>query len=820
MSKNLVIVESPAKAKTIEKILGKDFTVKSCYGHIRDLPKGDKAIDIQNGFHPSYEVPGDKAEVVNELKSLVKKSDQVWLATDEDREGEAISWHLCEVLDLDESLTKRIVFHEITKPAIDKAIKNPRLLDKNLVFAQQARRVLDRLVGFELSPVLWKKVNRTSNLSAGRVQSVAVRLIVEREKEIGKHESSSQFKISALFEIKDSKNKTYTFKAELPKKIETKEQAEDFLKSCIKAQYTVGDVNVKPGYRKPAAPFTTSTLQQEASRKYGFSVSKTMMLAQRLYEAGKITYMRTDSVNLSETALTAMATMIESTYGAKYVNIRKYTTKTKVAQEAHEAIRPTYFENQTEGQEADEKKLYSLIWKRAVASQMSDAQLEKTTVSINISTNKDQLQAYGEVVIFDGFLKLYQESTDDDEEDSATILPPLQVGKLLDFIKMDAIERFSRPASRYTEATLVKKLEELGIGRPSTYAPTISTIQNRKYVNKENREGTERFYKTLLLQNDKISEATAKEITGAEKAKLFPTDMGILVSDFLVQHFPEIINYNFTAKIEEEFDQIANGELIWNDMLKEFYGPFHLDVTKTLETAEKVTGIRELGIHPKSGKPVVARLGRFGPMIQIGATEDEEKPLFASLRSDQSINTISLEEALSLFNLPRIAGKFEDKEMKVAAGRFGPYVLHDGAFYSLKKEMDPYTVSEQECVQLIIAKREADANKHIKSFDQDETVQILQGRWGPYIKAGDQNFKIPKGVLPIELSYEQVKEIMATTTPSGRGARANVRKTAASATPTGAAQKEKPATKKQPAKKTAAKKSATKKTAAKKSAKK
>lgn len=820
MSKNLVIVESPAKAKTIEKILGKDFTVKSCYGHIRDLPKGDKAIDIQNGFHPSYEVPGDKAEVVNELKSLVKKSDQVWLATDEDREGEAISWHLCEVLDLDESLTKRIVFHEITKPAIDKAIKNPRLLDKNLVFAQQARRVLDRLVGFELSPVLWKKVNRTSNLSAGRVQSVAVRLIVEREKEIGKHESSSQFKISALFEIKDSKNKTYTFKAELPKKIETKEQAEDFLKSCIKAQYTVGDVNVKPGYRKPAAPFTTSTLQQEASRKYGFSVSKTMMLAQRLYEAGKITYMRTDSVNLSETALTAMATMIESTYGAKYVNIRKYTTKTKVAQEAHEAIRPTYFENQTEGQEADEKKLYSLIWKRAVASQMSDAQLEKTTVSINISTNKDQLQAYGEVVIFDGFLKLYQESTDDDEEDSATILPPLQVGKLLDFIKMDAIERFSRPASRYTEATLVKKLEELGIGRPSTYAPTISTIQNRKYVNKENREGTERFYKTLLLQNDKISEATAKEITGAEKAKLFPTDMGILVSDFLVQHFPEIINYNFTAKIEEEFDQIANGELIWNDMLKEFYGPFHLDVTKTLETAEKVTGIRELGIHPKSGKPVVARLGRFGPMIQIGATEDEEKPLFASLRSDQSINTISLEEALSLFNLPRIAGKFEDKEMKVAAGRFGPYVLHDGAFYSLKKEMDPYTVSEQECVQLIIAKREADANKHIKSFDQDETVQILQGRWGPYIKAGDQNFKIPKGVLPIELSYEQVKEIMATTTPSGRGARANARKTAASATPTGAAQKEKPATKKQPAKKTAAKKSATKKTAAKKSAKK
>jgi len=814
MSKNLVIVESPAKAKTIEKILGSDYIVKSCYGHIRDLPKGDKAIDVKNGFKPSYEVPEDKENVVAELKKLVSKTPNVWLATDEDREGEAISWHLCEVLDLDEKKTKRIVFHEITKPAIEKAVKSPRFLDKNLVLAQQARRVLDRLVGFELSPVLWKKVNRNSNLSAGRVQSVAVRLIVEREKEIGLFETSSQYKITALFEVKSAKGKSYTFRAELPRKIDDLAEAKAFLEKCIRAIYTVGDVNVKPGIRKPAAPFTTSTLQQEASRKFSFSVAKTMMLAQRLYEAGKITYMRTDSLNLSETAMSDMAKMIAANFGPNYVQTRQYTTKTKVAQEAHEAIRPTYFENQNEGADNDERKLYSLIWKRAVASQMADAQLEKTIVSIRISTQKENLQAYGEVVIFDGFLRLYQESLDDEEEDAATILPPLQVGKELDFIKMDATERFSRPPTRYTEATLVKKLEELGIGRPSTYAPTISTIQNRNYVVKENREGVERHYHIISLEKNIVSATKAKEITGAEKAKLFPTDMGILVSDFLVQHFPGIINYNFTARIEEEFDQIANGELVWNEMIREFYGPFHQDVTRTLETADKVTGIRELGIDPKSGKPVMARLGRFGPMIQIGATEDEEKPLFASLRADQSISSITLVEALALFNLPRISGQFEGKEMKVSAGRFGPYIFHDSSYYSLKKDQDPYTINEATCIQLIEAKRLADANKLIKTFDQDDTIQILNGRWGPYIKAGDQNVKIPKGTDPASITLEQAVALRDSTELS-TNSRKTITKTAIAKRPTQEKTDEKSAakktTKKMPAKKSTVKKAAKKK---------
>ncbi len=761
MAKNLLIVESPAKAKTIEGYLGKDFLVKSSYGHIRDLIKTDDAIDTTNNFAQIYEVPADKKAIVSELKKFAKEAEMVWLASDEDREGEAISWHLFETLGLKDETTKRIVFHEITKPAILKAIDSPRKIDYNLVYAQQARRVLDRLVGFELSPVLWKKVK--PSLSAGRVQSVAVRLIVDREREVNKFIPTAAFRVVAIFSTDKQKE---LFRAELPERFEKSAEAEQFLKDCINAVFTIKSLDTRPTKRNPAAPFTTSTLQQEASRKLGFSVARTMSVAQKLYEYGKITYMRTDSVNLSDTALNAAATEIKSAYGDKYHQLRKYKTKSAGAQEAHEAIRPTYFDQHTTDGDASEQRLYELIWKRAIASQMSEAQFEKTTARITVSSRAEEFVANGEVMKFDGFLKVYLESTDEEEQDinlnedaDNSILPPLSKGQTLSLREMNATERYTRPPARYTEASLVKKLEELGIGRPSTYAPTISTIQNRGYVVKEEREGKQRNFQLLTLKNGEITDLTKTENTGAEKNKLFPTDIGAVVNDFLVEHFKGIIDFNFTATVEKEFDEIAHGLKNWTEMLNTFYSPFHAEVETTLLNANRASGERELGNDPATGKKISVRIGRFGPFVQIGEpaeNEGDEKPRYASLRSGQMIETISLEEALELFKLPKKVGVFEDLEMTVAIGKFGPYIRHNASFYSLPKEIDPHVVTEEQAIIIIEEKRKKDAGKLIKAFDENPDARIENGRWGPYIKFGKLNIKIPKDKEPETITYEEV----------------------------------------------------------------
>jgi DNA topoisomerase-1 len=771
MSKNLLIVESPAKAKTIEKILGEEFEVRSCYGHIRDLEKADMGIDLKNKFAPRYAVPSEKEKVVKELKSMSKKAKEVWLASDEDREGESISWHLAEVLGLDPKKTKRIVFHEITAPAIKKAVANPRFINMDLVDAQQARRILDRIVGFELSPVLWRKIGMQRSLSAGRVQSVAVRLIAEREREINHFLPESVFKISALFTAPDINKKKVKFKAEGPQKLSTAGAAEKFLNESKGAKYTVKDIAVKDGKRTPSAPFTTSTLQQEASRKLGYSVSKTMLLAQKLYESGKITYMRTDSISLSETAVDAIKTEINSSFGEKYYQPRKFKNKNENAQEAHEAIRPSYM-NESKVDDADLNRLYELIWKRTIASQMSDAQFEKTTAKIEVSTNKETLTASGEVMKFDGFLKVYLESNDEEEEEDnneegESLLPPLAKGQVLDFLEMTGLERFSRPSSRYTEASLVKKLEELGIGRPSTYAPTISTIMKRNYVEKREKEGVKRIYQILTLDNkDVIKQETASEITGAEKNKLSPTDLGLVVTDFLKLHFEKVMDFNFTAKIEGEFDEIAAGKLKWSDMLASFYEPFHTTIEHTLETAERAKGERELGFDAVSGKKVIARMGRYGPMVQIGHQDEEEKPRFAKLKASQSIETISFDEAMELFKLPRMLGQFEEEDVSVNIGRFGPYAAHAKKFYSLNKEMDPYTVSLEELTPMIAEKRKAKDERTIKVFEK-EKIQLLRGPYGPYIKQGLRNFKLSKEqqekveTLTIEEVNDTIAELKA-----------------------------------------------------------
>lgn len=763
MSKNLVIVESPAKAKTIEGFLGKEFTVKASYGHIRDLAKGDMAIDTEHGFTPVYEISEDKHKLVAELKKLAAAAEVVWLATDEDREGEAIAWHLYEALNLKKKETKRFVYHEVTKPAILAAIASPRGIDYNLVNAQQARRVLDRLVGFELSPVLWKKIK--PSLSAGRVQSVAVRLIVEREREINNFESSYAYRVTADFIVAGDKTKILS--AELPKRYESIEEAEQFLTRCINATFTIKNLEKKAGKKSPAPPFTTSTLQQEASRKLGFSILQTMTIAQKLYEAGHITYMRTDSVNLSEMALNLAKEEISSAYGPKYSQTRKYTTKSSGAQEAHEAIRPTYFNHKTIEGDSNAKRLYDLIWKRAIASQMAEAQLEKTIATIGISTTPEDLIATGEVLKFDGFLKVYLESTDDDtESDESKMLPPLHIGETVDLNIMLATQKFAKPSARYTEASLVKKLEELGIGRPSTYAPTISTIQKREYVVKEDREGKTRQVQIITLKDNVISTQSKSENYGAEKSKLFPTDIGNVVTDFLILHFKQIMDYNFTASVEEEFDLIAGGKRVWNDVITDFYTPFHKTVVETIGTAARSTGARELGIEPKSELKVIAKVGRFGPMVQIGEGKEAK---FASLLAEQSIESISLEQALDLFRLPRIVGEFEDKPVKVAIGRFGPYIQHDSKFVSLEEGDDPYLVTIERAIELITAKREADSKRMIKEFPENSDVKILNGRYGPYIVVGKQNVKIPKDKVPADLTLEECLKLAGAETPKGSG---------------------------------------------------
>jgi DNA topoisomerase-1 len=761
MAKNLVIVESPAKAKTIESYLGKDFLVASSYGHIRDLEKKNKGVDIENNFTPLYKISEEKKKVVTELKKLAKKAETIWLATDEDREGEAISWHLKEALELEEKKIKRIVFDEITKTAILNAIKNPRKIDYHLVDAQQARRILDRLVGFEISGILWRKIK--SKLSACRVQSVAVRLIVEREREIDSFVPESRYKVVANFIVEDEKGKKTNLRAELARYLKNEKEAEEFLKSCSTSDFIVDDVEKKPVKRSPAAPFTTSTLQQEAARKLRYSVSRTMLLAQRLYESGKITYMRTDSVNLSDFALDAAEQAIKNDYGKQYFEKRQFKTKSKSAQEAHEAIRPTDFNKEKVEGPKDEQALYELIWKRAIASQMSDAEIERTTAKIKITDSKDILTAKGEVIKFDGFLKVYLEDTDDEnlENGDDSILPPLKVGQNLEMKEIVATERYTRPSARYTEASLVKKLEELGIGRPSTYAPTISTIQKRGYVHKEERMGTERKFKVLSLNKKKeIHRETKTEITGADKGKLFPADIAMIVTDFLNQHFPQIMDYQFTALVEDELDEIALGKLSYSKMLKEFYFPFHEKVEHTTETSERASGERILGVDPKTKKTVSVRMARFGPVAQLTDPNDPEaKPEYAGIRRDQKLELITLEEALELFKLPRVVGTFEDKEIVAAIGRFGPYLRHDGKFYSLKKEYDPHTVSEEDAIVVIEAKRVADAEKFIKVFDEDPTYQILNGRWGPYLKVGKKNVKLPKDRDPGSFTFEECVEL-------------------------------------------------------------
>jgi len=752
MAKNLVIVESPAKAKTIEGFLGKEFTVRSSFGHVADLNSKKLSVDLEHDFEPQYEISPDKKKLVSELKKMAKTAEMVWLASDEDREGEAISWHLSRTLNLKEEQTKRIVFHEITKTAILEAIEHPRKIDENLVSAQQARRVLDRLVGYELSPLLWRKVK--PSLSAGRVQSVAVRLIVEREEEIKTFATTSAFRTWAEFQLSDGKNKQ-SFKAEYAERFGTLEEAKIFIENQIGAIFTVKSVEKKPGKKSPAAPFTTSTLQQEASRKLGYSVANTMRIAQKLYESGRITYMRTDSVNLSKMALGSAKTEIESRFGSDYAKTRQYATKSKGAQEAHEAIRPTYLNNATIDGSPEEKRLYDLIWKRTIASQMSDAKLERTNILISSTKATKDFQANGEVIIFDGFLKVYMEGTDEENGDQKSgILPALSKGDLLDLNELLSIERFSKHPPRYTEASLVRKMEELGIGRPSTYAPTISTIQKREYVVKETREGQKRKVQSVVLRDGKIEEKISYENTGSEKAKLFPTDIGTLVNSFLMQYFQDILDYNFTASVEKEFDEIAAGKKAWNKFIKEFYGPFHQKIEETQETSGKFSGERLLGVDPKSGKNVYVKIGRYGSIAQIGDTDSEEKPRFAGLRPGQGLETITLEEALKLFDFPRNLGEYEGEEVTVAIGRFGPYVKHNKLFYSIKKDYNPASITLEEAIQIIKDKKEADKQKIIKTFDEDKDVQVLNGRYGAYLVIKKQNYKIPKNMDPVNLSLE------------------------------------------------------------------
>jgi len=760
---NLVIVESPAKAKTIEGYLGKDYIVKSSYGHVRDLPTKGLSIDLENNFKPDYTVMADKKKVITELKKLSKEADVVWLATDEDREGEAISWHLAEALGLNFKTTKRIVFHEITKPAILKAIESPRLIDKNLVDAQQARRVLDRIVGFELSPVLWKKVK--PSLSAGRVQSVTVRLIVEREKEIDAFTSEEYYRVKAVFQSNGK-----TFSADLNKRLSSEADALAFLEKCKNADFTVQSVDKKPGKKSPAAPFTTSTLQQEAARKLGYSVAQTMRVAQSLYEAGKITYMRTDSVNLSDTAIEGATAEINSEYGNEYLNPRKFSTKTANAQEAHEAIRPTYFNRREVSSDGREQRLYELIWKRAIASQMSDAKLLRTTIKIS-SQNIDELfEVKGEIITFDGFLKVYLEGSDDEnEEEENSNLPNVSEGEHLMLDGVEVTQKFTNHPPRYSEAALVKKLEELGIGRPSTYAPTISTIQKRGYVVKEDREGHERKYKVISLAKNRVSEEIKTENTGAERNKMFPTDIGTVVNDFLEEHFNTIMDYHFTASVEEEFDHISRGELEWTKMLHKFYQPFHKKVEDTLENSERASGERELGTDPKSGRPVIARLGRYGPMVQIGSTEEgEEKPQFAKLRVGQSIQTIELEDALELFKLPRTVGQYQDKDIVASTGRFGPFLRFDGAFYNIGK-LDPLEIDLETSITVIEEKLEAARKALIHDFENDPPIKVIQGRYGPYMTVGKENYKLPKDIDPEALTLEKCLEIAENSQPTNKG---------------------------------------------------
>jgi len=847
MAKNLLIVESPAKAKTIEKILGKDFKVKSSFGHVRDLKKGNDAVDVENAFTPTYEVTADKKKVVSDLKSAVKSADEVWLATDEDREGEAISWHLCQVLGLDEETTKRIVFREITAPAIQKAIQSPRKVDINLVNAQQARRVLDRLVGYELSGLLWRKVK--GNLSAGRVQSVAVKLIVERERSIMNFESAPFYRVNAIFLVENEQGRQVQLKANLSTRFDTQAEAEGFLQKCIPANYSISNIEVKPTKRKPAPPFTTSTLQQEASRKLGYNVKRTMVVAQQLYEQGLITYMRTDSTNLSEVAISAIASEIESSYGQEYSQPRRFKTKKKDAQEAHEAIRPTYIERRNVSSDRDQQRLYELIWKRTIASQMAEALLEKTIVSINISTQPEfPLKANGEVLKFDGFLKVYLEGKDEeDEEEAGGILPPLRVGQSLALDEIAATERFTRPPARYTEAALVKKLEELGIGRPSTYAPTISKIMEEKrgYVSKVTREGEERSYKIMTLKKGSIQTKTETEMAGAIRNHLVPSDLGMLVSDFLSQYFQEVMNYNFTANVEKEFDEIADGSQAWTDMLGGFYHPFHETVEKTKEEAERATGERILGTDPESGRTLLVRMSRLGrPVVQIGKPEElaeGEKPKYGNLRPGQSMETITFEEALKLFELPKVLGSFEDLEVSVAIGRYGPYVKHGDAFVSLPrgedpmaveyeralelikekrkldapigtfqgldvtkgkgrfgpflkwnklyinipKRIDPETITMVEATPLIEAKIEKEANRYIKKWDE-ENIALENGRWGPFIRFKKKSVKIPKkddgkrvtAEEAKEMTLEEIKELIVAEIPDAFKTKAKAKKKA------------------------------------------
>ncbi len=757
MTENLVIVESPAKAKTIEKFLGKDFTVVSSFGHIRDLAKNNLGVEVEKGFNPVYEVPEDKKKVVNELRKLASQAKTVWIASDEDREGEAIAWHLISVLGLDPSSTKRIVFHEITKEAINSAVASPRQVDMHLVNAQQARRILDRLVGFEISPVLWKKVQ--PSLSAGRVQSVAVRLLVDREREIISFVTDSAFRVTGSFSGQNSEGSEVILKAECPKKFGTEAEAKNFLEKCDESTFTVENVVVKPGTRSPAPPFTTSTLQQEAYRKLSFSVAQTMSVAQKLYEAGKITYMRTDSTNLSSLALNTAREVVTSEYGARYSKTRQFKTHSKGAQEAHEAIRPTYFDRKDTTGSTNEKKLYELIWRRAIASQMADARMEKTTITIGMSSSPNNFTAVGEVILFDGFLKVYTESSDSNAgDDEKSILPRVDNGMGLTPGTISALQRFTSPPPRYTEASLVKKLEELGIGRPSTYAPIISTIQSRGYVAREDRPGEKRTLTQLTLSKGKIARTEKIEIAGKEKSKLFPKDIGMIVTDFLIANFPDILDYNFTAGVEKEFDEIAAGELEWDNMIAGFYTPFHQSVDESLSTRARMTGSRQLGTDPATGLPVLVRMSRFGPVVQLGEATPDSKPRFANLRRDQLLETITIDEALALFALPRSVGTFEESEMTVGLGKFGPYVKHNGKFYSLKKgEDDPYTITTERAAELIREKREGDKQKVINEFDD---IRVLNGRYGPYIVHDKNNYRIPKGTDPQKLTREECLAII------------------------------------------------------------
>ena len=772
MEKNLVIVESPAKAKTIEKFLGKDYKVMSSYGHIRDLKKKELSIDDKT-LEPEYEIPEEKKKLVSELKAQAKKAEKVWLASDEDREGEAISWHLCEVLGLDEQKTSRIVFHEITKPAILKAIETPRVLDMNLVNAQQARRVLDRLVGFKLSPVLWRKVK--PSLSAGRVQSVAVRLIVERERELQAFKTETYYNVNGVFAIINPDGSASEVKATLSQRFKTEQEARNFLEQCKEATFTVESIAKKPTKRTPAPPFTTSTLQQEAARKLGFTVSQTMMVAQHLYENGRITYMRTDSVNLSALCIDASKEEITNQYGADYSKVRQYHTSSKGAQEAHEAIRPTYMNETTIEGTMQEKRLYDLIWKRTIASQMADAEIEKTTVNIRIdngeadsqpSTLNSQFVAVGEVVKFDGFLKVYRESNDDEDENNdefAHVLPPLKEGDELTRREISAYERYSQGPQRYTEASLVHKLEELGIGRPSTYAPTISTIQQREYVVKGDKKGEERPYNVITLRGKVITDKKRVELTGSEKGKLLPTDTGMVVNDFLMENFPGIMDYNFTAKVEQDFDQIAEGKESWKKMMQEFYKDFEPTVEKTLNArSEHKAGERELGKDPRTNKPVFVKIGRYGPVVQIGSAEDKEKPQFAHLPKELSMETITLEQALELFKLPRMLGEYEGEPVTIGSGRFGPYILHAGKYTSLPKGANPLTVSIADAVKLIDEKRKAETQKHMKTFEEDEKLEVMNGRYGPYLVYDGKNYRMPKSMhdRARQLTYEECMKII------------------------------------------------------------